>query len=152
MQLTSFSDYALRLSLYLASEPERLVSVMEVSRAYGISRAHLVKVVQRLTELGIVEGLRGRRGGLRLARPPAAIGVGALVRATEPHLDLVECFDRAHNTCPIEPVCRLKGVLFEARDAFLDALDGYTLADLLVRPDRLRALWLGNLRGRTRRG
>jgi Rrf2 family nitric oxide-sensitive transcriptional repressor len=148
MQLTSFSDYALRLGIYLGAEPDRWVAVEEVSRAYGISRAHLVKVVQRLVALGIVEAMRGRGGGLRLARPPAQIGIGVLVRATEPHLDLVECFDRKTNTCPIAPVCQLKHVLAEARDQFLTALDRYTLADLLARPPALQELWAGNLRRR----
>src|SRR2546423_8223453 len=102
MQLTLFSDYSLRLGLYLATHPERLVSIAEVSRAYDISRAHLVKVVQRLTELGVVQTVRGRRGGVRLARPPQDIVLGALVRATEPHFDLVECFHHSTNTCPID--------------------------------------------------
>jgi Rrf2 family nitric oxide-sensitive transcriptional repressor len=148
VQLTSFSDYALRLGIYLGAEPDRWVAIEEVSRAYGISRAHLVKVVQRLVALGIVEGMRGRGGGLRLARRPEQIGLGALVRATEPHLDLVECFDRKTNTCPIAPVCQLKHVLAEARDQFLATLDRHTLADLLDRPPALQALWAGNLRRR----
>lgn len=152
MQLTLFSDYALRLGLYLASEPKRVVSLVEVSRAYGISRAHLAKVTQRLIELEIVESVRGRGGGIRLGKAPAAINLGALVRATEPHLHLVECFDRATNTCPIEPVCKLKGVLHEAKAAFLATLDRYTLADLLVRPARLQELWAGNLRRATSPG
>jgi Rrf2 family nitric oxide-sensitive transcriptional repressor len=142
MQLTMFSDYALRVALYLATHDE-LVSIGEVSRAYGISSAHLTKVAQRLTELGVVEAVRGRGGGLRLARPPEQIGVGSLVRATEPHLDLVECFDPATNTCPISPACGLKGALEKARHAFLDVLDGYTLADFVRRKDRLVPLWLG---------
>jgi Rrf2 family nitric oxide-sensitive transcriptional repressor len=141
MQLTLFSDYSLRVALYLGTHPDRLVPAAEISDAYGISHAHLVKVVQRLVELAVVETVRGRGGGLRLCRPPGAIQVGALVRATEPHLDLVECFDRATNTCPIEPACRLKHVLYEARQAFLAALDRYTLADLLTQPQALVKLW-----------
>jgi Rrf2 family nitric oxide-sensitive transcriptional repressor len=146
MQLTSFSDYALRIALYLGTERDRVVSVDEISRAYAVSRAHLVKVVQRLVALGIVEGLRGRGGGLRLARPPELIGLGDLVRATEPHLDLVECFDRTTNSCPIAAACRLKKVLADARDQFLATLDGHTVADLLERPAALRELWSVNLR------
>src|SRR5437868_1372341 len=137
MQLTMFSDYALRVALYLATHTDQLVSVPEVSRAYGISSAHLTKVAQRLTELGLVEAVRGRGGGLRLARPPEQIGVGALVRATEPHLDLVECFDPATNTCPISSACGLKRAFEKARRAFLQVLDGYTLADFARRQDRL---------------
>ncbi len=141
MQLTSFSDYALRLSIYLATDPGRWISVREVSRAYGISRAHLVKVVQRLVELGAVEAMRGRSGGLRLARPAAEIRLGALVRATEPHLNLVECFDAPTNGCPIAHACALKGILMQARDDFLSALDRHTVADLVARPAQLRSLW-----------
>jgi Rrf2 family nitric oxide-sensitive transcriptional repressor len=148
MQLTMFSDYALRVALYLATHTEELVSVAEVSRAYGISSAHLTKVAQRLTELGVVEAVRGRGGGLRLARPPEEIGVGTLVRATEPHLDLVECFDPATNTCPISPACGLKGALEKARHAFLEVLDGYTLADFVRRQDRLIPLWVARARRR----
>jgi Rrf2 family transcriptional regulator, nitric oxide-sensitive transcriptional repressor len=149
MQLTLFSDYSLRVGIYLASHPDRLVSVGEVSAAYGISHAHLVKVVQRLSELGVVETVRGRSGGLRLGRAPAEINVGALVKATEPHFDLVECFDRTANTCPIEPVCALKRALFEAKQAFLAALDRYTLADLINRPESLIRLWTKKLRARS---
>jgi Rrf2 family nitric oxide-sensitive transcriptional repressor len=141
MQLTLFSDYALRVALYLGTNPERLVAVAEISGAYGISHAHLVKVAQRLTELGIVQAVRGRSGGIRLARPPATIQIGALVRATEPHFNVVECFDRQTNRCPIEPVCALKNALYEAKEAFLATLDGYTLADLLPQPQALLKVW-----------
>jgi Rrf2 family nitric oxide-sensitive transcriptional repressor len=141
MQLTLFSDYALRVALYLATHPQRLVAVAEISAAYGISHAHLVKVAQRLTELGIVQAVRGRSGGIRLARLPAAIQVGALVRATEPHFNLVECFDRRTNTCPIDPVCALKNALYQAKESFLATLDGYTLADLLPQPEALVKVW-----------
>jgi Rrf2 family protein len=93
MQLTQFSDYSLRLVLYLAAHEDELVTLQEVSQAYGISQHHLVKVAARLIEQGIVASVRGRNGGLRLNRAPAAINIGALVRATEPHFTLVECFD-----------------------------------------------------------
>jgi Rrf2 family transcriptional regulator, nitric oxide-sensitive transcriptional repressor len=146
MQLTLFSDYALRVALYLGCHDDHLVTAGEISRAYGISNAHLVKVVQRLTELDVVEAVRGRGGGLRLAKRPADIAVGALVRATEPNLDLVECFDTHTNTCPIVPACALKGVLERARRAFLAELDRYTLADFITRGDRLIPLWDAQLR------
>ncbi len=148
MQLTLFSDYALRVALYLASHPDRRCSIDEISRAYGISRAHLVKVVQRLTELEVVGATRGRGGGLRLARAPEDINVGALLRATEPHFDLVECFDRATNTCPIAPACGLKGTLARAKKAFLAVLDEQVLADYLPRREKLVALWAPALRAR----
>lgn len=127
MHLTQFSDYGLRLVLYLASHPGRLVSVEEVGRSYGISRHHLVKVVGALTELGVIESQRGRGGGMRLVMEPSRINVGWLVRRTEPHFRIVECFDLATNTCPIAPACGLKGVLQRAQQAFLEVLDGYTL-------------------------
>ena len=109
MHLTQFSDYAMRVVLYLGCHPTKLVSVDEISRAYGISRHHLVKVVQTLTDLGVVAAQRGRGGGMRLARRPSEINVGWLIRRTEPHFNLVECFDPETNTCPIAPACGLKG-------------------------------------------
>ncbi len=141
MQLTRFSDYSLRLLLYLAAHQDRLVSVEEVSRAYGVSRHHLVKVVQRLVEEDLVSSTRGRGGGLRLKRRPADINVGTLMRATEPHFELVECFDRKANTCPIEPACGLKGVLSRAQRAFFSVLDDCTLADFSPRAPELIRLW-----------
>jgi len=137
MHLTQFSDYSLRLVLYLACHPDRVVSVDEVSRAFGISRHHLVKVVQSLTDLGVVEAQRGRGGGMRLAKRPSEINVGWLIRRTEPHLNLVECFDLAENTCPIAPACGLKGALQRAQQAFLKVLDGYTLDDFRSRRGEL---------------
>jgi Rrf2 family transcriptional regulator, nitric oxide-sensitive transcriptional repressor len=141
VQLTRFSDYSLRVLLYLAAHQDRLVSINEISRAYGVSHHHLVKVVQRLLEKNLIASTRGRGGGLRLNRPPSAINIGALVRATEPHFDLVECFDRATNTCPIDAACGLKGVLRNAQAAFLKVLDDRTLADFLPRAPELIRLW-----------
>lgn len=141
MRLTLFSDYSLRLLLYLAAHPDRLVSVAEVSRAYHISQNHLVKIVQLLVDKGFVESVRGRGGGLRLAHPPARINVGALIRVTEPDFDLVECFEPKTNTCPIAPVCGLRPVLQRAQNAFLEALDGYTLADFVPRAPALIKIW-----------
>jgi Rrf2 family nitric oxide-sensitive transcriptional repressor len=137
VHLTQFSDYSLRLALYLACHPDRVVSVDEVSRAFGISRHHLVKVVQTMTELGVVEAHRGRGGGMRLAMRPSEINVGWLIRRTEPHLNLVECFDPATNTCPIAPACGLKGALQRAQQAFLKVLDEYTLDDFQSRQREL---------------
>ncbi|HUK35463.1 MAG TPA: Rrf2 family transcriptional regulator [Vicinamibacterales bacterium] len=147
MQLTRFSDYSLRVLLYLAAHSDRLVSVDEVSRAYGVSKHHLVKVVQRLVDEGLVASTRGRGGGLRLNRRPADINVGALVRATEPHFHLVECFDREANTCPIDSACGLKQVLRHAQRAFLDVLDQSTLADFVPRAPELIRLWKAPRRG-----
>jgi Rrf2 family nitric oxide-sensitive transcriptional repressor len=140
VHLTQFSDYSLRVAIYLACHPERVVSVDEVSRAFGISRNHLVKVVQVLTDLGVVEALRGRGGGMRLALDPTEVNIGWLVRRTEPHFDLVECFDPKTNTCPIAPACGLKKALRRAQQAFLEVLDEYSLDQFLGRPSELVAL------------
>ncbi len=141
MRLTKFSDCSLRLLLYLGLHENRIVSVAEVSRAYGVSPHIMVKVVQHMVDEGLVVTVRGRHGGLRLNRAPADINVGRVIRATEPHWDLVECFDRARNTCPIEPACGLKGALKRAQRAFVAALDEYTLADFLPRaPSLIRLL------------
>jgi Rrf2 family nitric oxide-sensitive transcriptional repressor len=131
MRLTTFSDYCLRTLMYLGLRRDRLATIPEIAGAYGISANHLTKVVQRLVALGHVESVRGKGGGLRLARPPAAISVGALVRATEESLALAECFDPARSTCPIAPDCVLQRALGRGLDAFLAVLDEYTLADLL---------------------
>ena len=133
MHLTQFSDYSLRLALYLACHEDRVVSVDEVSRAFRISRHHLVKVVQTLTDLGVVDAQRGRGGGMRLGMPSSEINVGWLIRQTEPHLNLVECFDPETNTCPIAPACGLKGALQRAQQAFLRVLDEYTLDQFQAR-------------------
>jgi Rrf2 family nitric oxide-sensitive transcriptional repressor len=137
LKLTKFSDYSLRLLLYLAVHPEQVVSVREVSYAYGVSPHIIVKAVQLLVEQGLIVSARGRQGGLRLAKKPSEINVGAVVRSTEPTLDLVECFDLATNTCPIEPACGLKGVLTQAQHAFFGVLDEHTLADFVPRAPAL---------------
>jgi len=141
VQLTYFSDYSLRLALYLAAHPDRLVTLQEVSRAYGISQHHLTKVVQFLVAQEIVTSVRGRKGGLRLRCRPEEINVGSLVRLTEPHLNLVECFDSRKNTCPIDRACGLKGVFRQAQHAFLEVLDAHTVADFLPRAPALIRLW-----------
>lgn len=141
MQLTLFSDYALRVLLYLTMHRDRRVAVPEISTAYGISQHHLVKVVQLLIERGWVESVRGRGGGLRLAREPAEINVATVVRVTEPHLNLVECFDERANTCPIDPACGLKKVLVRAQEAFMTELEQHTLADFAPRAPALIKLW-----------
>jgi Rrf2 family transcriptional regulator, nitric oxide-sensitive transcriptional repressor len=141
LHLTQFSDYSLRVALYLAAHPDELASVDEISRSYGISRNHLTKVVQRLTDLGVVASTRGRAGGFRLAMKPEDVNVGWLVRQTEPHFHLVECFDPSTNTCPIAPACGLMGALVKAQQAFLEVLDGYTLASFLPQRQKLLSLW-----------
>ncbi|HZH79271.1 MAG TPA: Rrf2 family transcriptional regulator [Archangium sp.] len=136
MHLTLHADYALRVLLYLAANPGRVVSTAEVSDAYAISKHHLVRVVQGLGRHGFVEVRPGRSGGVLLARSPAEISVGQVVRHMEPDFHIVECFDAQTNTCPITPACGLIGVLGEATKAFLATLDKYTLEDLLRRSPR----------------
>jgi Rrf2 family nitric oxide-sensitive transcriptional repressor len=126
MKLTRYTDYALRVLLYLGARPERLCSISEMSRSYGISQNHLMKVVHDLGKAGFVASARGRLGGIRLARPPQEIVIGSVVRHTEDGFDLVDC-----GSCIIAPACGLTGVLREALGAFMAVLDSHTLADLL---------------------
>lgn len=128
MRLTRYTDYAVRVLLYLGRKPGQLSPISEIAGAYGISQNHLMKVVNDLVNAGYLESLRGRNGGVRLARPPAEINIGALVRHTEDDFDLVEC-----GSCLIAPACGLTSVLDEALLAFLKVLDGYSLADVLAR-------------------
>ena len=134
MQLSFFADYSLRVLLYTAANGERWCTSDEVSASYRVSRHHIVKVVNALQHHGYLETVRGRGGGFRLAQSPEAVNIGEVVRRTESTLALVECFDPATNTCPLAPACGLKGVLREASTAFLAALDRYSLADLIRKP------------------
>lgn len=133
MRLNSYTDYALRVLMYLAIRSERSPSVQEISRAYGVSAHHLAKVVQALVREGWVESIRGRGGGLRLNCNAAEIPVGRVVRRMESTLALVECFGE-DSQCPIEPACGLREALGEAYHAFFKVLDEYTLADLVPDP------------------
>ncbi len=130
MRLTQYTDYSLRVLIYLGLRPDRRCTIREISEAYRISRNHLMKVVQQLVAEGYVESTRGVGGGLMLAHAPNRLGVGDVVRAMEPDMGLVECM-RPKNDCVITEACRLQGMLAEARDAFLSVLDRYTLADIL---------------------
>jgi Rrf2 family nitric oxide-sensitive transcriptional repressor len=133
MRLTSFTDYAVRLLMYAAAHEERLITIEEASEVYGISRAHLMKITNALTKTGFLKAVRGRSGGLTLAKPPRKIRLGDVVRAMEPDFALVECF-AAGNQCTITRCCRLRSILHEGLDAFNAVLDKYTLADLMLRP------------------
>ena len=137
MQLTMFSDYALRVLMFTHAAGDRLVTIAEIADAYGISRAHLMKVVNTLTRAGFITAVRGRFGGLRLARPAKDIRLGDVVRETEPNFDIVECFSTG-NQCPITRCCKLQGALKEAVDAFMFALDRRTLADIALVPKDVR--------------
>lgn len=133
MRLTNFSDYALRLLMYAAAQKDRLVTIEETAEVYGISRTHLMKIANMLTRAGYLKAVRGRSGGLALAKKPEKIRLGDVVRTTEPDFALVECF-ASGNQCVITARCRVRGVLDEALAAFLETLDRYTLADLMLRP------------------
>ncbi|MCB1954891.1 MAG: Rrf2 family transcriptional regulator [Rhodocyclaceae bacterium] len=139
MHITQHTDFALRVLIYLGACTERRVTVREVSDRFGISRSHLMKIVNQLVTDGFVEGTRGKGGGLRLARAPEAIGVGEVVRRMEPGFELVECFG-SDSRCLLSSGCRLKGAFSRALDAFLTSLDGVTLADLIVQRSRLRGV------------
>lgn len=141
MHLTRYTDYSLRLLMILAIGEGEGKTIREVSEIYGISRNHLVKVVNRLVRLGLVETTRGRHGGVRLARPPEEVEIGRVVRAVEPSFEVAECFG-GHDRCLISPACGYRGVLLEALAAFHEVLDRATLADLVDRRQRqLRALF-----------
>lgn len=140
MRLTSYTDYALRLLMYLALKDEGLATIAEIAKTYGISKNHLMKVAHQLGVAGYVETVRGRSGGLRLAKPPEAIGLGDIVRLTEPDMALVPCFKPGDASCVIVKGCTLKGVLGKAQSAFVGVIDGYTLGDLVKPRRRMRSL------------
>lgn len=131
MRLTNFSDYALRVLMYAASVRGRLITIEETAQVYGISRTHLMKVVNILIRAGYLRGVRGRAGGFALAMAPEAINLGAVVRTTEPDFALVECFDTG-SQCVLGRTCRLPDVLNQALAAFAATLDRYTLADIAL--------------------
>jgi Rrf2 family transcriptional regulator, nitric oxide-sensitive transcriptional repressor len=140
MRLTLHTDYGLRLLMLLAADPDAILTIEEAARRYRVSRNHLMKVTQTLIRAGFVDGARGRGGGLRLSRPATAINLGAVVRATEENLNLVECFEPETNACVLAPACGLRGPLREALSAFLAALDKYSLADLIKNPASARRM------------
>lgn len=137
MRLTTFSDYTLRVLMYLALDPGRLATIPEIAAAYGISDNHLMKVVHKLACDGVVESVRGRGGGIRLAQRPEDIRVGAIVRASEGDAPIVECLASKPSTCRIAPACKLQAALVDAFDALYERLDSYTLADLVKQPKPL---------------
>ena len=136
MRLTRYTDYALRVLIYLGARPDALCSIAEISRAYDISQNHLMKVVNDLVNAGYLASARGRFGGIKLARSAVEINVGAVIRHTEDGFDLVDCGE-----CIIAPACGLTGALRQALAAFLNVLDGYTLADLITKPAELGMLF-----------
>lgn len=131
MRLTKFTDYALRVVIYLARHPDGLATIADIARAYDVPATHLMKVVHRLAQSGYIATVRGKGGGMRLAQAPDSINVGDLVRDTEDNMDIAECFSAKRQSCPMLPECALRSVLAEARNSFLATLDFYRLSDIL---------------------
>jgi len=131
MRLAEYTDYTLRVLMYCARHPQRLVTISELAEQHELSKSHLMKVVNDLARQGLIETLRGRGGGLRLSKAPSAIRIGDVVRASETDFRLVECFDAQTNACTLTPNCRLKQLFGTALRSFFAALDGATLADLI---------------------
>jgi Rrf2 family nitric oxide-sensitive transcriptional repressor len=135
MRLTDYTDYALRLLMHLGSHPGQTITIREIATTHGISHNHLSKIVYHLGLLGILTTLRGRAGGIRLAQSPGQIMLGAVIRATEPDFQMVECFSEKDNNCVLSGRCTLKGLLADATSAFLERLDRVPLSVLLTGPD-----------------
>lgn len=140
MRLTLHSNHAMRLLMYCALHPGQVLRTVDIARANRISEHHLTKIAQSLASFGIVETIRGRSGGITLAKRPEEINIGQVIRITEDNLELVECFNLDTNTCPLAGACRFNRILNQALNAFLSVLDGYTLADLVVPTSQLRLL------------
>ncbi len=137
MRLTRYTDFAIRIMLYLAAHEERLCSIGEIAESYGISQNHLMKVASDLAGSGYVQSLRGRGGGLRLARPASEINIGEMVRHTEGQVDLVGC-----GSCALAPACGMVCAFKNAVEAFFTTLETYSLADIMTngRPEQLRQI------------
>lgn len=140
MRLTTYTDYTLRVLMYVAARPERLATIGEIAAAYGISRNHLMKVVNQLGTRGLLANARGKGGGMRLGKPAESIIVGDVIRKSEPDMALAPCLQPVAGPCVIRPACSLRHALDEAREAFLAVLDRYTLADLVANRSALTEL------------
>jgi Rrf2 family nitric oxide-sensitive transcriptional repressor len=140
MRLTVYTDYALRLLMYLALKEDGSATITEIAESFAVSKNHLMKIAYQLGLAGYIETARGRRGGLRLARPAETIRVGDVVRHTEPDMALVPCFKPAEAPCAVQRCCILRGALQKACLAFVEILDGYTLGDLVYPRGQLQAL------------
>jgi Rrf2 family transcriptional regulator, nitric oxide-sensitive transcriptional repressor len=139
MHLTTFSDYSLRVMMYLGLQHGQLVTISDIAQAYRISENHLTKVVHHLAIRGYVETLRGKGGGLRLVREPNTVNIGEMIRISEGDTGLLPCLDKG-GTCCIQPSCQLMGILRRAQDALFAVLDQYTLADLLRHEEQLASI------------
>ena len=142
MRLTNYSDYSLRVLIFLSSEPrEKLVNIKDIAEAYDISKNHLMKIIYNLGKMGYIETIRGRNGGIRLAKIPSEINIGELIRKTEEDFNIVECFENG-DKCVITPVCSLKHIFNKALDQFLQVLDQYTLEDIVKNNAMLKDYFL----------
>jgi Rrf2 family nitric oxide-sensitive transcriptional repressor len=140
MRLTRFTDYSLRVLMYLAARRDEHATIAQIAAAFAISESHLTKVVHFLGKKGLLNNTRGRGGGIELGCPADSINLGALVRAAESDAALVECFDPRTNRCVITPACRLRSVLSEALEALYATLDRYTLEDITQNKRRLQKM------------
>ncbi|KTC65983.1 DNA-binding transcriptional regulator (plasmid) [Legionella adelaidensis] len=136
MQLTQFTDYSLRALIYIALQKETC-TIKDITEAYGISNNHMIKIIHNLSKLGLIKTIRGKNGGILMAVPPEMINIGGLIKQLEPHFDLVPCFNKEKANCCIAAVCKLKGVLYEAKAAFMEVLERYTLMDVLHNKNEL---------------
>ena len=139
MQLTQFTDYSLRALIYIATRRE-LCNIHDIARAYTISSNHLLKIIHNLSKMGVIKTTRGKSGGIVMAQDPADINLGELILKLEPNFYLVPCFNKEKADCCIAPVCKLKRILFDAKEAFLAVLNAYTLADILDNQAALKTL------------
>lgn len=137
MQLTQYTDYSLRVLIYLAKKAGEMATVHEIAEYHGISRNHLVKIIHNLSIKGFITTTRGRNGGMTLSRPPSEITLGDVVRKTEPNFNIAECFNAASNCCVISSTCGLKSIFREAQAGFIKVMDKYNLADAVVRDKHL---------------
>ncbi len=141
MKLTNYTDYSLRVLIYLAvKDNDEKSTITEITEAYQISRNHLTKVIHQLGQIGVIQTTRGRGGGITLAKSPDKIVIGDVVRETEEDFHMVECFNKENNTCVLTPICGLKNILNEALNAYLAVLDQYTIADIVKEPELYRGL------------
>jgi len=140
MQLTLYTDYSLRVLIYLSLNRERTSTISEISDFYQISRNHLVKVVHNLSQKGYINSTRGKGGGLVLAHEPKNINIAKIVQDTEPNFHIVDCFNEETTPCSVESLCKLKGILGSALNEFLKVLSQYTIADMLANPDTGEAI------------
>lgn len=140
MQLTTFTDYSLRVLIYLGTHTDSIVTITDIANGFGISRNHIIKIIYNLSRQGLIQTVRGRHGGILLAQSPSHINLANIILQTEPNFNLVECF-RPDGKCCISPACMLRGVLYEAYYSFFRTLGNYTLADILKNKGELEPLF-----------